>query len=1057
MAEFPSMPPENTDPWYLPLSATFQGVKDYIDAADTLINDELGENPSGPEGTVALRLGRMDSQIDALQGGTPPDPPPPPPATPTPELPFNLLSTAELRASTKKVFAHYMPMFSTSVDNKARPSDATEWWYSKWFTPAVEGSVDHRPYGGYMRQYPLAGGDIRPEASCSTSFTTTASWQAPTDGWQVKKMEEEVRQAISRGLDGFVLLVQHPRASVPGALDPRQAFGPYWMMKAAGNVDPGFKCVIAPCTSVSAINGLTATQLADEVAALAAFPAAYRLPDGRLLIAPYDSNHTRITPSYWNAFAAALLANHSINVAIMPNTNTVDPAVNNKTTIPNLHGYGEWGDAFPAANVPGSMSAGQPHALAIAAKAATGGALAWLQDIFAQYYRPSAATGQNSVVYENEGTKNMRQAWQIAREDAATFGDIVQLTTWNDYFESTMIAPTAQNGWLFLDLHAYFLQWYKTDTPPTVVRDAVYLVHRKHPKSGMTFTYTQQTQFAPSTNIIDQIEVVSFLTAPATVSVYVGVNRVGVFNMAAGMNTVTVPMGAVAGDVGVVAVRSNTVVASVKSKTGIVTTTDRQDFCNYGASSLRDPAFDLTAQTPPGGWTTPDYVTTIGPTADTYVHEGVATTNFGSDVSLAVNGESGTVQIISLVRFDVPANPQDQVITGASLALRTADTANSHSAVTHDVRLWDNTWDVSTVTWNTRPTTAGALVGTIPVTTTQDEAFTVALSAAALAPLAGQTVTLALVNNSNTSDPLYLKSNDYGTAGHRPKLTLTYSTGVIDSTPPAAPTGVSASVAGTTINLGWSSAVDNVGIANYRVHRSASAGFTPSGTTAGSGTCIATPSALTYADTGRPAGAWYYKIIAVDTAGNVSAASSEVSATVAAAPTVQTVTVDVDTFVNQGEPTTVKGSATSLASLRNATPLEANMLMRFTLPAAPGGQTLTSAVLRFRTDSTAGATTVNTHRIALCATDTWDPAVVNWNHASRPAAGATLGTITAAGASDTVYTAALNVSTLAPKAGTTFSIMVLPDAASGVVDSLWIWSKDYAAGVAAPQLELTYS
>ena len=74
--------------------------------------------------------------------------------------------------------------------------------------------------------------------------------------------------------------------------------------------------------------------------------------------------------------------------------------------------------------------------------------------------------------------------------------------------------------------------------------------------------------------------------------------------------------------------------------------------------------------------------------------------------------------------------------------------------------------------------------------------------------------------------------------------------------------------------LRWDASTDNVGVARYVVHRSATSGFTP--TTA---TRIATVTATTYVDSPLAPGSYYYRVIAEDAAGNASAASPEVAGT----------------------------------------------------------------------------------------------------------------------------------------------------------------------------------
>ena len=97
-----------------------------------------------------------------------------------------------------------------------------------------------------------------------------------------------------------------------------------------------------------------------------------------------------------------------------------------------------------------------------------------------------------------------------------------------------------------------------------------------------------------------------------------------------------------------------------------------------------------------------------------------------------------------------------------------------------------------------------------------------------------------------------------------------------DTTAPTAPGGLAAPVTGSTINLSWVASTDDVGVVNYNVHRGTSAGFAPSGANR-----IAQPTSTSYSDSGLAVGTYYYKVTAQDAAGNVSAVSNELSATVA--------------------------------------------------------------------------------------------------------------------------------------------------------------------------------
>ena len=97
-----------------------------------------------------------------------------------------------------------------------------------------------------------------------------------------------------------------------------------------------------------------------------------------------------------------------------------------------------------------------------------------------------------------------------------------------------------------------------------------------------------------------------------------------------------------------------------------------------------------------------------------------------------------------------------------------------------------------------------------------------------------------------------------------------------DSTAPTAPGPLTTSVAGDDVTLEWGASTDAVGVTGYRIHRAGTAGFTPS-----AANLITTVTGLNLTDMNRPNGTWYYRVVAVDAAGNASAASNEESVTLA--------------------------------------------------------------------------------------------------------------------------------------------------------------------------------
>jgi hypothetical protein len=267
-----------------------------------------------------------------------------------------------------------------------------------------------------------------------------------------------------------------------------------------------------------------------------------------------------------------------------------------------------------------------------------------------------------------------------------------------------------------------------------------------------------------------------------------------------------------------------------------------------------------------------------------------------------------------------------------------------------------------------------------------------------------------------------------------------------DTVAPSAPASLSATVSGSSVALSWTASSDAFGVTAYELHRSATSGFTPSGTT-----LVTTVTGTSVSDAPGN-GSWYYLVVAKDAAGNASTPSNQAAATVSSSggtPTSVTLSPTADTFGNAGAATTNYGTNSSLLS-RGST--GAATYLRFVLPTAPSGQSLTGAVLRFRTttDSTAGS--ADSHAVQLVTDDTWTEAGLTWNN--RPAInGSLLGSITGATAVNTSYDTTLSPSVLAPLLGTQQSVGI----SSTGTDSLYLWSRNFSTVTSRPQLILTFS
>lgn len=128
-------------------------------------------------------------------------------------------------------------------------------------------------------------------------------------------------------------------------------------------------------------------------------------------------------------------------------------------------------------------------------------------------------------------------------------------------------------------------------------------------------------------------------------------------------------------------------------------------------------------------------------------------------------------------------------------------------------------------------------------------------------------LTSMVVKPTQTTTYTLTATNNQGTASATATVTVTAP----DTTPPSAPTGLSATaVSSSQINLSWTAASDDVGVAGYRIFRG--------------GAQVGSSTTTTYSDTGlAPNTSYSYAVRAYDAAGNLSDPSQSATATTPAA------------------------------------------------------------------------------------------------------------------------------------------------------------------------------
>lgn len=369
----------------------------------------------------------------------------------------------------KRIFAHYVPWFPVSIDNKA---PAADYYATQYLRAPGDGSG---AWGPYLRDRPAP--------------------RAPLPGdWKTTDLLAEIDTAIAHGIDGFMV-------DVTGDPYTSTAWSTQQISKllTAADSRPGFS--VGLMLDMNAVGSMTPQNLATMTVRLAAHKSALRLDDGRLVVAPFLAE--RWTVAAWSTYLTAMTS-AGVPVAFVPCF--LNFSGNVAAFAPISYGFGNWGNRSPGAN---SVTQNASYA----AKAHGLGKI-WMQPVSNQDVRP-----HNGLYWEAGNTENLRLTWKGAIDGNA---DWIMLTTWNDYAEGTQFAPTERCGDAWLRLSAFYGTWFRTGTAPTIDRHRLFLSHRRQ------FTADPPAYMHPapgSDHPRDMVEVLAFTpTAGAIVATVGGVD-----------------------------------------------------------------------------------------------------------------------------------------------------------------------------------------------------------------------------------------------------------------------------------------------------------------------------------------------------------------------------------------------------------------------------------------------------------------------------------------------------------------------------------------------------
>ncbi|SAK65850.1 Glycosyl hydrolase family 71 [Caballeronia glebae] len=441
------------------------------------------------------------------------------------------------------VFAHYFTPFPLSIDNLPARSD---YYCTEYLTRSGEGSK-YASVGGYLRDRPLP----------LTRYTTSV--------YKERALAVEILRARKIDLDGFGVDILQLNS------------GTLWddvmrVYSVAQHVAPNFMILAEP--DMASLDGVSVADMVAAIRVIAGQKNAFRLADGSLAIAPFYAEN--VSQNFW-ADVIRGAASAGVNVTLIPILLDPSKATDFRTITDS---FSFWG----VRTVPESIDKGGWEDQALTNLESFGADI--MTPVAPQDSRP-----KDSQFWEAQNSALFRAQWsQVTSRDPA----YVQIVTWNDYSESTHVSPSVGTQYAFYDLAAYYIEWAKTGNPPPIVRDSILYFHRRQIFSpGRSSTPEAAMVEEGVGSVVNDIEMVAFLTAPAVMRITAGGTDY-TSNGVAGLNVFRVP--AVPGAPSFAIVRNGATVAQVTSNTSIVSTGTAQDPLYIGGGSTRSPVSLVCSQ-----------------------------------------------------------------------------------------------------------------------------------------------------------------------------------------------------------------------------------------------------------------------------------------------------------------------------------------------------------------------------------------------------------------------------------------------------------------------------
>jgi hypothetical protein len=389
--------------------------------------------------------------------------------------PFRRASEEELRASKRKVFAYFYPIYSSGASSE---DPGLSWFALTTLNASTEVDPRRKEAGTKLFYHPL----LRPPLEAGLS----------REEQLVLGREEEIRLARQMGLDGFVVdFFSYPADTGGQKYFDQVSFA---TLQAAERVDPGFKIIPAVYSGGDDMDPIKYAQ-APVFRIASESPAVMRTADGKMLISMWLTE--RHSAEWWKTVLAEL-ERLGRPAALVTQFNSMNKL---EEFAPLVAGMSHWGPRTPRKT--GWIAAARKWTPLVVAPVA-----------------PHDIRSRGSIFWEAQNFDTLRRTWQAAIEEGA---DWVFINTWSDYSEQAM-APSTAIGFAPYDLSAYYLQWFKMGEPPAITRDVLYYSYRRHhsslePAHGRKWKVVAEGE---NREVRDEIELLAFLKEPGQLQIRIG-------------------------------------------------------------------------------------------------------------------------------------------------------------------------------------------------------------------------------------------------------------------------------------------------------------------------------------------------------------------------------------------------------------------------------------------------------------------------------------------------------------------------------------------------------